>query len=721
MKQTSRFWIVPLIFALTLSGNADQASAAYKRGTKAEAQDHYDEAYEAFREAHSLKPKDPKYLAAYTRMRFYAAVEHARKGQQLEAAGKFPEALQEFEVASQIDDTNFLAREEARKTAEIIRKQARGQEASITFHEPLAKLAEQAQGPVELEPLTDAQINLRLTENATFIYKTIGKLAGINVMFDADYKPQKLTIELNDVTLKEALDAVALQSKTFWQATAPNTILVAADTAAKRKELQNTAMKTFYLQNISTPAELQEAATTLKGILDINRIQLLPAQNALVVRGTTDQMVLAEHLLEAIDKPKSEVVVDVAVLQVSRNRMLTLGAVPPSTVSLAINPAVSIPTDTGSGGTGSTGGSSGGGSGGSLTLNSLKYLNATNFVVSIPPYSFTALTSDSDTKLIQKPEIWALDNEKATLKIGDRIPIATGSFGATGGTQGYGALVNTQFQYIDVGVNIDITPHIHADREVTLKMTLEISSVTGSQNIGGITQPVIGQRRVDLESRLADGEINLVGGILEDTETHSLSGYPGLAKLPVLKYFFAQDDKQRQENEIVFAIMPHIVRSQELTDENLRMVDVGAGNSVSIRRADPRKSTPASTGSKDSSLPQSKRTPSPGTTPPGATTPGPSGSPANSPAPANDSAPGTKDSSLPQSKGTPSPGTTPPGATAPSPSGSPANSPAPANDPTPGASSSQPLKPSSAISPASSTTGSTPAPPAGTAPIGPGS
>jgi general secretion pathway protein D len=144
-------------------------------------------------------------------------------------------------------------------------------------------------------------------------------------------------------------------------------------------------------------------------------------------------------------------------------------------------------------------------------------------------------------------------------------------------------------------VNIDITPHIHSDREVTLKMTLEISSVTGTQNIGGINQPTIGQRRIDLESRLRDGEVNLVGGILDDTETQSLSGYPLLSKLPIAKYFFAQEAKQRQEDEIIFAITPHIVRSQELTDQNLRLVDLGAGGSVSVRHTDPRKALPATT------------------------------------------------------------------------------------------------------------------------------
>lgn len=605
MKKLQILWVVLFVLLLSVVGNADQAGAAYKRGTRAEAHNQYDQAYEAYREAHNLKPGDPKYYTAYARMRFRVASEHLHTGQQLQAAGKLQEALAEFQQAAKIDNTNFVAEAEVRQTEEMIRKQARGKEPTPVVQEPLAKQAQDAGGPVELQPITTTPINLRITENATFVYKTIGKLAGINVLFDSDFKSQKLTIELNDVTLREALDAVALQSKTFWQATSPNTILVAADTAAKRKELQSTVMKAFYLKNVSTAAELTEAASTLKGILDITHIQLIPTQNAIVLRGTPDQMVLADLLLQDIDKPKSEVMIDIAVLQVSRNMTRTLGAVPPSTVTIAATPITSG-TSTGTSTSGTTS------SGNGFTLNSLRFLNASNFVVTIPPYSFTAIAGDANTKVLQKPQLWALNNEKATLKIGDRIPIATGSFGATGGTQGYGALVNTQFQYIDVGVNIDITPHIHSDREVTLKMTLEISSVTGTQNIGGINQPTIGQRRVDLELRLLDGEINLVGGILEDTETQSLSGYPGLLKVPILKYLFAQEDKQRQENEIIFAIIPHIVRAQELTDDNLRLVDLGAGNTVTVRRTDAKKaSVSPSPSAPQSGPPQSGPAPTP--------------------------------------------------------------------------------------------------------------
>jgi hypothetical protein len=173
------------------------------------------------------------------------------------------------------------------------------------------------------------------------------------------------------------------------------------------------------------------------------------------------------------------------------------------------------------------------------------------------------------------------------------VPIATGSFSGGGGAS-VSPLVNTQFQYLDVGVNIDVTPHIHANREVTLQMTLEISSVTGSQNLGGVTQPIIGQRRIEHEMRLKDGDVNLVGGILEDSETQSLSGYPGLLKIPVLKYLFGQENKEVRENEIVFAITPHIVRSQDLDEQNLRPIDIGTGSVVEMRHpADPSSSTSA--------------------------------------------------------------------------------------------------------------------------------
>jgi general secretion pathway protein D len=308
-----------------------------------------------------------------------------------------------------------------------------------------------------------------------------------------------------------------------------------------------------------------------------------------------DQMVLVQKLLANIDKPKAEVVIDVAVMQVSRDRIRTMGTVVPTTASIGyvggnsggLTTSGSSTSGTGTNGTSGTSGTgvTGNGSGGVTAV-------VGNFAMSVSGGSFSFLASDSNTKLLQNPEIRAINNEKATLRIGDRVPIATGSFqpGLVGGA-GVSPLVSTQFQYLDVGVNIDITPHIHANNEVTLKMSLEISSVTGQQSIGGITQPIIGQRRIDHETRLADGDVNLLGGILEDQETQSLSGYPWISKLPILKYLFAQENKERRENEIVFAITPHIVRSRDVTEDDLRVVEVGTGTLTELRR----KPSPAAT------------------------------------------------------------------------------------------------------------------------------
>jgi general secretion pathway protein D len=227
--------------------------------------------------------------------------------------------------------------------------------------------------------------------------------------------------------------------------------------------------------------------------------------------------------------------------------------------------------------------------------------------------------TDSSSKLIQQPEIRASDGQKASLKIGERVPVATGSFQPGIGGVGINPLVNTQFNYIDVGVNIDITPHVHGIDEVTLKMAMDISAVDSYQNIGGIQQPVIGQRKIENEIRLKEGEVNILGGILESTQTKSLSGIPGLASIPLFRYLFSEETKEVNDNEIVFILIPHIVRAQDINPGNMKAIDVGTANTISLRR--------------DSSQPPSN-TPAQGQpgNPPGAmNSPGPPGTPSMQP------------------------------------------------------------------------------------------
>ncbi|MDR3734991.1 MAG: hypothetical protein P4L10_05560 [Acidobacteriaceae bacterium] len=567
MRSQHLLFCAILAFVFAAPSFGESAESSYKAGERAERKNNLDVAYLAYKRAHDDKPSDPKFMAAYVRLRFYAAAEHIHAGEGMRDAGKLQEALAEFRMATQIDPSNFEAQGQARRTIDEIQKQIRDKDLAVKSKEQTTVLEKEAQGaagPVTLDLKSDIPVSIHMTATVDGIYKTICKLGGLNVLMDPDYKPQKITFELADVSLGSALAMLAIQSKTFWRPLSPNTIIVTADNGSKRKELQQSVMKTFYLRNAATPSDLQQAAGTLKGILDINHIQVTPELRSLTLRGTPDQMVLAQKLLTDIDKPKSEVLVEVIVMEVSRGKLRTLGAVLPTSVSASIAP----------GGSSSSGSSS-------LNLNSFSGLTANDISVSVSGASFTALATDSSTKVIQRPEIRVMDSEKATLKIGDRIPIATGSF-QSGLTQG----VNTQFQYIDVGVNVDLTPYVHSANDVTLKLSLEVSSVTGEQTVDGVTEPTIGQRHIDHEVRLADGEVNLIGGILEDTETKSLSGYPWLLNLPILKYLFGQETKERTQNEIVFAVIPHIIRSTEVTDENMKMVDLGTESNVTYRRAE---------------------------------------------------------------------------------------------------------------------------------------
>src|SRR5713226_7013257 len=570
--------VLLLVMAVSLPLAADKAKSLYDKGKDAEARQSYETAYDFYKQAYDLKPKDLRYRTSFERMRFLAAASHVHRGQLLREAGKLDEALAEFQKATAIDPSSFIAQQEIRRTQQMIQEATNPQpQAATSPPNSLKRRLEQALGPVDLAPISNIPITLKLTEDSKVIYETVGKLAGINVLFDPDYTSRRIKIELNGVSLEEALEIIAMESKTFWRPVTSNTIFVASDNPAKRKEVEQSVIKTFYLANLSQPTELQDVVNALRQILEISRIQPLPSQSAIVVRGTPDQIALAHKLIGDLDKSRPEVVVDVAVMQVSRSRDKTLGISPPTSLTVQLQPNVTTSATPTTPATGTS-------SGGSINLNQLANLNATDFQVTIPPANISALFSDSATKLIQNPQIRSVDGQKASLKIGDRIPIATGSFQPGIGGVGINPLVNTQFQYQDVGVNIDITPRVHSNGDVTLKIEMDISSVTGNSNIGGISQPIIGQRKISNEVRLREGEANLMGGMLEDLETKSLSGIPGLAQIPILKYLFGQTATEHSETETVFVLIPHIVRRQVLTNLNEEAIDVGTASAIGLHR-----------------------------------------------------------------------------------------------------------------------------------------
>jgi general secretion pathway protein D len=571
--------VVLLLVLALLPAIADKAKTDYEKGQDAEARQNFEGAYEFYKQAYDLKPRDLRYRTSFERMRSKAAQSIVHRGVLLREQGKVQEALAEFQKAAQIDPSLFSAQQELRHTQQMLNDAVNPPPQAAGPPTSLQRKIREAGGPVELAPISVVPITVKLTEDSKVIYQTIGQLAGINVLFDPDYTSRRIRVELNGVTLEEALQITALESKTFWRPVTSNTIFVAQDNPAKRKELEQSVLKTFYLSNISQPTELQDVVNAIRAVLDVQRVQQLLSQNALVVRGTPDQIALAEKLVDDLDRARPEVIVDIAVLQISKDKSHTLGLSPPTSVTVALQSNFNNTTTPSTNGTPSTPSSSGNTG---LNLNTLGNLNATDFQVTIPSANLSAVMGDSDTKMLQNPQVRALDNQKATLKIGERVPVATGSFQPGIGGVGINPLVNTQFQYLDVGVNIDVTPHVHADREVTLKITMEISSVVGQSSIGGISQPIIGQKKIEHEIRLRDGESSLIGGIMDDSQTRSLSGIPGLAQIPILGYFFGQRTQDHSQDETVFAITPHIIRGATISELNQRAIDIGTANTIEL-------------------------------------------------------------------------------------------------------------------------------------------
>jgi len=632
MKSWIRATAALLVVAagVLVAGAADNAKSLYNKGRDAEARTNYEQAYDFYKQAYDLKPTNLAYRTSYERLRFLAGASHVHRGQLLRDAGQLDAALAEFQKAAEIDPSSAIAKQELQRTQQMIdAAKASPSKSAAPSPDFLQQRLREAGGPVELAAISNVPINLKITEDSKVIYETVGKLAGINVLFDPDYTSRRIKIELNNVSLEEALQIIAVETKTFWRPVTPNTIFIAADNPAKRKDLEQSVIKTFYLANLSQPTELQDVVNALRQILEISRIQPLPSQSAIVVRGTPDQLALAEKLVSDLDKSKPEVVVDVAVMQINRDKSKTLGINPPTSASVQlqsnINPTSTTTTNNGISTTlpANTGTTTNG-----LSLNTLGNLNATDFQVTISQATATALFSDSSTQLIQKPQIRAIEGQKASLKIGQRVPVATGSFQPGIGGVGINPLVNTQFQYLDVGVNIDITPRVHSNGDVTLKVTMEVSEVDGTSSIGGITQPIIGQRKIEHEVRLREGEVNLLGGMMEDQQTKALTGFPGLSQIPILRYLFGQTNTEHRETETVFALIPHIVRRQDLSELNEEALDVGTANAIALRRASHQQSPTVN----ESPAPAAKQTPA-GTQPPSGGPPAPASEPSATAAP----------------------------------------------------------------------------------------
>jgi len=563
-----------LLVCPNLQAGTRKGDRFVEEGRKAEALKKWDEALELFEKALQQDPMDASYQMAVHRVRFQAGQLHVDRGQKLRKEGNLEQALEEFRRAFAIDPASSIAETEMRRTYQMIQREKDRKEgkpetdSAVRGLTPSQSARRQAEERVasmaaapELRPLSRNVTNLKMANQPVkVLYETLGKLTGVNVLFDGDFTDnnKRHSIDLANSTLEQALDYVSILTKTFWKPLSDNAIFVTNDNVTKRRDYEEHVTRVFYLQNVTSPQELQEAMTAMRTVTDVRKVFPFNSQSALIVRGTADQIALAEKVLMDIDKPKPEVVVDILVMEASRSQTRNWAM----TLTSGGAPGLSFPVSPAKGSE-------------SLTLNQLNTIRSSDWTVTLPGAQLTAILSRGFAKVMQAPQVRATDGQKASLKLGDRYPYATGSYQTGISSSAVNALVSTQFQFADVGVNVDLTPRIHGADEVSMQIELEVSSIKERIKIGDLEQPVIGQRKVSHIIRVREGEATMIGGLMQGSERVSRSGVPGLMNIPVIGRWFSSETLENNDADLLVVLVPHIVRAPEILPDNLRGVATG--------------------------------------------------------------------------------------------------------------------------------------------------
>jgi general secretion pathway protein D len=549
----------------------------------------YDTALVHYERALRADPSNAEYKLRATRMRFEDGQFHLEQGKKALDKGDLQLALAEFQKAQAIDPSNEAADQEVKKTIDLITAKGVAQTSSMV-NPNVADDEDLLSAPPVLKPLSHDPINLKMVNQAKTVFETIAKLAGVSVIFDPTFNSRQISADLPNVTLEQALDDVSLESQAFWKPLSSNVIFVAPDNPQKRRDVEDQEVRVFYLSNTLTPQDLTEIVTGMRQLYDMRRIMPVNGQNAIVIRDTPDKIALAQKLINDLDKAKPEVLIHVQVLSADVDRLRDLGILPGQSVSVAFTPRSALQPTTPSSSTSTTTATSLA----QVTLNNLRRLSTADWSITLPGAQANAILTDNDTKIIQDPEVRTTDGLKASLKIGERVPVATGSFqaGVGVGTTSVSPLVNTQFQYLDVGVTVEVTPRVHPEGDVSMHLNVVISAVASTANIGGINQPVISQTTEEGDVSLKDGEASILGGLIETDVIKNVNGIPGASQVPIFRYLFSDNSKEVKNNEVLIVITPHVIRFPSITADNLRTIASGTDTEARVYRDDTN-STPA--------------------------------------------------------------------------------------------------------------------------------
>jgi len=543
---------VPLLVCLFAGGCA--ATGALHRGQSAEHRQDYDLAVVEYTKVLRLRPDDTSARVALDRAKLRASQDHFMRGRRLAATGKLDQALVEFELAAELNPANGDVDDELRATRNKLR----------------AKVAVAREGRTELQtiidrardlppPGMDLPIGVKMPESLTFrdagsrdVFTTIARFANISLIFDTAFREAPVSVDLRNASLDDALNTVAGATRTFFRVTAPKTIIVIPDTPAKRREYEEEVVRTFYLSN----ADLKETMDLLRMVLDARRISPTTATNALTIKDTPERIAAAARVLSAVDKARPEVIIDVELLEVDRTRLQDYGLQIASPGSTGINGAAGVAVDPN----------------GTLNLRTLRNLTQSDLLFSgLPTLYYRLLKTDTNTRTLANPQLRTGDGMPAQARFGEQVPVPVTTFApiATGGQPQQPI---TSFNYQNIGVNIDITPRTHHDDDVSLALTIAVTSISGA-GFGGL--PTFGNREIKTVIRLRDGETNMLAGLIRDDERRSLDGIPGLSDIPLLGRLFARNQKTTDQTDIILTLTPHIIRVLDLSEADLRPFRVG--------------------------------------------------------------------------------------------------------------------------------------------------
>jgi general secretion pathway protein D len=551
----SKFSVLAAALVVVLTSGC-AASAALRSGRDAERRQDYDLAVVEYTKAVRLRPDDADARLGLERARMRAAADHFQRGRRLGALGKYDQALVEYELALELNPTSGEVDSELRATRAQLRSDAATLRDGKTPLQTLIEASRDFPTPgLDLPPDAKMPASLMFRDaSSREVFLSIAKFADISLAFDPAFRDAPVTVDLRNATLADALASISGLTRTFFRVTAPRTVLVIPDTAAKRREYEEEVVRTLYVSN----ADLKETMDLLRMVLDARRISPTTGINALTIKDTPERTAAAARLLSAIDKARPEVIIDVELLEVDRTRLQEYGLqiASPASPPIGLDGTVSVDNpDTQT-----------------LNLRSLRNLTQADVLLAnLPRLYYRLLKTDANTRTLANPQLRTAEGMPAQARFGERVPVPVTTFSpiATGGTPQQPI---TSYNYENIGVNIDITPRTHHDDDVTLTLRVAVQSISGT-GFGGL--PTFGNREINTVIRLKDGETNMLAGLIRDDERRVLNGVPGLSDIPVIGRMFAHNRLEAQQTDIILTLTPHIVRVLDVKEADLRAFRVG--------------------------------------------------------------------------------------------------------------------------------------------------